>query len=191
MSHTVIIDDCSDVIEEQQEKWIEWMKKLSGLDRDLRHRAEVLEMTDTLQMLDLDKLEAGPETDQLMAEEVMGWVLGEPEVIYGPMMGGRITIQKWVGSTKETPQGRITRILGSWQPSTNISNAWEVVEKLYNDGWQFSLEIYRGEGACAGFFRSRNEFGEIDCAYASVEENKTPLAICRAVLKTIKATEKK
>lgn len=51
MSHTVIIDDCSDVIEEQQEKWIEWMKKLSDLDREareLRHRAEVLEMKDNV-----------------------------------------------------------------------------------------------------------------------------------------------
>ena len=61
-----------------------------------------------------------------------------------------------------------------------------MVEKLYNDGWQFSLEIYRGEGACSGFFRSRDEFGEIDTAYASAEETKTPLTICRAALKAMR-----
>ena len=136
--------------------------------------------------IDIDQMEAGPEMDQWVAEKVMGltkcfqWLDGggSPFVVHDVECDAPIKFQCY-----DAKLGRWTK-----KYSTDISAAWEVVQKLY-DGWQFSLEIYRGEGACSGFFRSRDEFGEIDCFYASAEETKTPLTICRAALKTVRGSK--
>lgn len=62
-------------------------------------------------------LPAGPELDALMAEKVMGWKRGSlaPQIWY-----------------ERDPEGayRLHRHSDGWKPSTEIANAWEVVERM-------------------------------------------------------------
>lgn len=69
-----------------------------------------------------DELKAGPELDARIATEVMGW---------------RDVTMGWVGG--ETDGRKWESLKSTWHPSTNIADAWRVVEKIAGD---FSL--FRG-----------------------------------------------
>lgn len=71
------------------------------------------------------ELESGPELDTLMAEKVMKWKLHSKA--------------KWLeDATPGTPYydspGGPIRMGEDWSPSGNMTDAWEVVEKLNRDG---------------------------------------------------------
>jgi hypothetical protein len=86
-------------------------------------------------------MQPGPELDRLIADKVIGWTKVESETEYGKILilGNPAMKEKdWVS------------IPADWSPyphySTDISAAWEVVEKLNNDGWEFGLELWGGKG---------------------------------------------
>ena len=63
-----------------------------------------------------EPLQPGRELDALIAEEVMGWV--------------RVTYRKGARWSRGIPLGSIPALpIEKWAPSTNIADAWDVVEK--------------------------------------------------------------
>jgi hypothetical protein len=67
--------------------------------------------------------------------------------------------------------------------STDIKDAWEVVEMMLAQGWHFNLECEpeSGESPCAMFYKGRDSYGERDAH--SMSATTVPLAICLAALK--------
>jgi hypothetical protein len=68
--------------------------------------------------------------------------------------------------------------------STNIQDAWVVVDKL-NKQWEF--ELYRDNGKDEPFycdFSGYDKFAYVDRFYRGVA-NTAPLAICKAALKSV------
>ena len=109
--------------------------------------------------MDYDEMPAGCEVDSLVAEKVMGWRSG---IINDAC---RVIRLPYEGPGWET-----------WSPSTDISAAWEIVEKmgrpieikgLYSPPEKWQVEV-------GGYTRTRS-YGE-----------QLPLAICRAALKAAK-----
>ena len=110
---------------------------------------------------------AGPVLDRLVAVKVMGWTLEEKG--------------KWCRWNKNDGNG------GTWfpfadgrslfGPSTNIANAWEVVEAM--EDWLLSL-YEDTPGTWAAAFESGNR--KVQCVAATPS-----LAICRAALRAIGA----
>ena len=105
---------------------------------------------------EIDKLEAGPETDALVAE-AMGWKL-ETSKEYP-------TMRHWM------PSGYGE---GEWVPSTYIPFAWRVVEKLRGS----YLVVIR---QCAKSYWC--DLGINEAEEWQAEAPTAPLAICRAFLK--------
>ncbi len=122
-------------------------------------------------MMDIDKLEASPELDALVAEKVMGWKLGKlfpsSESQYWIDSGGEPTLYRTLNCKD--------REITIFQPSLDIACAWEVVEKLEmivgpgGEGWQ-AMEQY-----------------DLDAPGFHATAPSAPLAICRAALKAVGA----
>lgn len=112
--------------------------------------------------MDIDKLEAGPELDALVAEKVMGWNVHfvEPE-----LRNGREHWRDPVHNTLYLPS--------QWCPSGDIAAAWEVVEKVVPGPQGFNL--YLSSAWQASF------------AGGTAVARTAPLAICRAALKAVGA----
>ena len=150
-------------------------------------------------MMDIDKLEAGPETDALVAENVMGWIL-DPE--YGDpglwkdstgMLTGWCS-KEWseesfddhsphyAGCAPElfTPKG-------IFRPSANWSATGDVVEALKARGIYMHLdnesgyEIMLFNSNCGSWDRN----GVQDALLADIRAETFQLAVCRAALKAV------
>ena len=140
--------------------------------------------------MDIDKLEAGPETDVLMAERVMGWkTLPNPD--------GSITIynqaDKYLGliwCEVDYPD------CGPyWQPSTDIAAAWEVIEKLadeghcpgliYDDNGHWALSLEGAQDVPIG--PDPQDIATSFFVNADMWCDTAPLTICRAALKVVNA----
>lgn len=104
-------------------------------------------------------LEAGPELDAAIARRVMGWT----------------DLQGSAGLYWEDGD-RLPR-KDTFKPSTDIADAWRVVESMKEDGWriQFSGWDSHGDVSC--------EFFKLGCVGYYIEGPTAPLAICRAALK--------
>lgn len=124
---------------------------------------------------EIDKMEAGPEMDALVAEKVMGWKLGKPRWVYTEELYGRVKSQAWEGSTKDG----MTQTIESWRPSTEITAAWLVVEKI---GGVFRLEKYPHPDSFQGY---PGICWVADFHIASSLAETAPLTICRAALKAV------
>ncbi len=118
-------------------------------------------------MGDVKQLVASRELDALVAERVMGWkkwVPARPE---------SLPITSLATPCWEDTDGRVIA-QHSWNPSTEISAAWEVVEKLKqrdkDNTFFLEIEFYNNAWNC--------QIG------GSVEASAptAPLAICRAAL---------
>lgn len=118
--------------------------------------------------MNYDDMPAGREMDALVAEKVMGW--------------HRLSFSKcWIsGASKKE------RRIELWSPSTDISGAWEVVEKMREKGFIWSIN-YRNPVMSdlkympyVGFWNYTNgkpyKQGHSDAT-------EVPLAVCRAALK--------
>jgi len=105
---------------------------------------------------DIDKMEAGPEMDALVAKRVMK--IEPPEMRIGPMRFGKPTMT------------------AQWTPkpySTHILAAWEVIEKLQGNT---TVALYRVDGGSVIYGVKNKRYSEAPTA---------PLAICRAALKAV------
>lgn len=120
----------------------------------------------------IDEMPAGREMDALIALKVMGWKLS-PKKTDGIREFGSVWLDEngTVTRFQEDKRPPYDWDMEYFCPSTNISSAWEVVEKLKlsltptNKGWSVS-QHHLWEGP----------FGEGETA---------PLAICRAAMNTV------
>ncbi len=109
-------------------------------------------------------MKAGRELDAKVAEEVMGWeiiTLGNTDVWAERLVDG------WEPKRQ------------NWNPSTQIADAWLVVEKMKND-W-CNLEFMCGR------YQAKFKTGArvIEYKYYEAQADTAPLAICLAALKAI------
>jgi len=137
-------------------------------------------------------MEAGPELDRLVAENVMGWIA--PTDIDGVRGWLRWCEEEqryvWAGWWIESPptdeNGEIDPIwllAGDkvWSPSTDIADAWVVVQQLAQ-GLELAIagspdDIWR-VAAC-------NPAESMPWPVIEAEAPTAPLAICRAALLTV------
>lgn len=141
--------------------------------------------------LDIDSLEAGPETDRLVAENVMGIVLENP-------CTGEWECEPWPGYCEKCKQpateqsGDYHLLDHAEQPrpySSYIGIAWEVMEKIKRSGFAShgffirEIQYHHGEPYIwqAGFIVTGN-WGENEYSIEG-EAPTAPLAIVRAALK--------
>ncbi len=71
--------------------------------------------------------------------------------------------------------------------STDIANAFEVVEKMYKDGWL--IDLYHQHRQKDGSYIWQADFTKakgVDNGYEGVVADTVPMAICLAALKAIK-----
>ena len=101
-------------------------------------------------MTDTTTLAAGRELDALVAEKVMGWVPG-------------------AGFANDT----------YWSFSTDIAAAWQVIEKMLNDGYGTSIADGPHGWSVA--------FGSTEKPFADADGDTPALAICRAALAALGA----
>jgi len=121
--------------------------------------------------MDIDKLEAGPELDALVAARVMGLT-----VVRDPVS------ERGVSIGEAGPKGFDLK-----KYSTEIAAAWEVLEKLRcmlskgKFGWVHVCAGPKNDGWEVQFVQAKfMEPGEIDFF---LQAETAPLAICRAALK--------
>ena len=145
---------------------------------------------------EIDKMGAGPELDLLIAEKVMGY----PIIDVTPPCDHNVTPYVTHIAVFSPTQIHYHRALGNekqnymwgiWQPSTDIAQAWEVVEKL-RDSFHYVSIIFAHEGNFQvqdpRYSISISEFDEKLNQRIEVGLNAAPtapLAICRAALKAI------
>jgi len=120
------------------------------------------------------------EIDRLVAEKVMGWRLKS-----FPGEGGGFSA--WLND-----DGKIIKYENNctlhaqpydfWKPTTNIADAWKVVEKLQKDGWH--IELYNENEKWCFDLTKYNEFMFVDRFYRASAEDAS-LAICLAALKAV------
>lgn len=116
------------------------------------------------------------EIDRLIAENVMGWVQGtcngDPMLIPPEYL-------KTIDELKFVLQPSEDYYLTSFHPTTDIRDAWEVVEKMKPNIFNLKWSEYR----------DRSE--EWECSFTthhstiSVYSNTSPRAICLAALKAV------
>ena len=123
----------------------------------------------------IDEMQAGPEMNALVAEKVMGWTRCSNEDCQGCDHPIYLTGGRW-----------IVRVPGrDWDdddyifaPSTGISAAWMVVEKMREMGFMFRLQSFDTVGA---------EFQQPWGFFVSSSATTAPPAICKAALKAVEA----
>jgi hypothetical protein len=108
------------------------------------------------------------EINQMIAEKIMGW----NKQTLPNTVGGTSTAEYWVDD-----QGKERRPVNFFKPSTNLEDAWWVVEnsnfELKNLAWQEEEKQWRftfGDG-CLGSWSAYSE--------------KVQLAICLSALKSV------
>lgn len=114
-------------------------------------------------------MNAGRELDAMVAEHVMGWELRQ--VGNGSMDG-----EYYWHDGCDFVDGRLANL----EFSTYISAAWEVIEKLHEQNYLFSISQSVDAGYTAKFFNRDKE-----CYFVAPYIESAPLAICIAALLTL------
>jgi hypothetical protein len=113
-------------------------------------------------------MDAGRELDALIAEKVMGWNMSP-----APFGTTQDVYQCW------HQENRPLMTIHMWTPSTDITAAWEVIEKMKDKGWGYIFVNGPTETSTNFWF------------YKTDDENHTassmnePHAICLAALKAV------
>jgi len=114
---------------------------------------------------------AGREMDALVAKKVMGWKIKH--------YGGDVFYWKL--------KGKDIGLVDMWEPSTNIADAWKVVEKFADMPHIFPEIRKSGVWVCSIW---KNDAGKKDFGWISESHATTAsLAICRAALLAVMANE--
>ena len=100
------------------------------------------------------------EIDKLVAEKIMGWTLPEETITY------------W--SNWRDANGNELRSVKAWQPTSDIAQAWQVIEKLSQGGNDFDtwkrfsdiLEKHAAIHYCSLWGFSSSEASRIICMAA-------------------------
>jgi hypothetical protein len=160
--------------------------------------------------VNIDKLECGEELDRLIAEKVMGWesftmgYWGTTQRDHYPYHENerQTELEAWLEKVDLQEIGHFFIDVendfhvgvGAWKPSANISDAWQVVEKLVNTGHCPALLYNDNEHWTLSLDGLQNlplDEGEEFDLYTTffVEKgmwlDSVPLAICIAALKAV------
>jgi hypothetical protein len=104
--------------------------------------------------------------DRLIAEKVMGWEKDKKQT------------ERW-----DTSFGLLHEY--DWEPSTDISDAWEVVEKMKEMGFNYFMQdCYTKSHAVTFIHWINTENGKSQKHYDNISET-APMAICLAALKAV------
>lgn len=122
-------------------------------------------------------MKPGIELDDLVAEKVMG----EPKINIEPTKFGEFSLEP--GGLNYNGDKPIT--IDSSPYSTEISAAWEVVEKLRNDKWSVMIHTIVSNMWVA---QLENNSG-IPKLFYRILGNTAPHAICLAALKTLERSD--
>lgn len=122
-------------------------------------------------MTDKTPLPPGAELDRMVAEKVMG-------AVEGPFIGLAMS------ETWDIPDIGIVR-RSKWSPSTNITDAWEVVEKMRERGFTFWIDScgFPGEEWRVQFTHDDPEPTRFYCE----DRDTAPHAICLAAIASVDA----
>ncbi len=138
---------------------------------------------------DLEQMEAGPEMDRIIAEEVMKWTRyqdgTDPETYHGPIYAWRDEKGRrvaWATAWYDND---------AWSPSTNIAHAWNVVDRMHTRGIGTTLMTpfaYTDEGlgpmeTYSASMARRHPKGE-QHGYGR-DAKSAAVAICRAAVKAM------
>jgi hypothetical protein len=122
-------------------------------------------------LLSINEMEAGREMDALVAENVMGW---KPhKVISCPFNKEGCLVYHYEGDWRPNWKDIVPNY------STDIKDAWKVVEKMDAGGYSLDITRYPNEKCRVNFhipFSSRLKDN------VTAEGKEFPLAICRAAL---------
>lgn len=118
------------------------------------------------------------ETHRLIAELVLGWRLHTHRATSGIFSrNNQSTLDVW-----KDKNGDDVALVADWSPTTNIVDAWRVVDKLQEQFWlELKSPFNRGEKWTAGF-TPRGTSGSNGTPDFSAAGETAPLAICRAAL---------
>ena len=124
------------------------------------------------------------EIDRQIAEKVMGW----KEKYHGMTDSCRFAYSYWVDSLgiQQYDTGKGTSLHQFlWQPTTNIAHAFEVVEKMRDNGWTFAIcnNNVLGGDYCGEFW---NDEHPMDSGEFMKFDNSPAMAICLAALEAVK-----
>ena len=120
-------------------------------------------------MMDIDKMEAGREMDALVAEKVMGYEVYRHEYSYHDTVN-EFTETEYIVENIRVPSY-----------STDISAAWQVVEKLNTDSPFDKFDKF-SQILAEGCDADQDDY-IADCY--NLLSGISPLAICRAALKAV------
>jgi hypothetical protein len=134
-------------------------------------------------------MEAGRELDALIAEKVMGWS-SQADGLYWDAGNHRTRLVLGSIIAKKRDEMGLENAHGFvFAPSTNIADAWEVVEKLGRwRGFDFMLVMPNPEQTFhlhtyeAGWYEATNDGPE---RRVVSDADTAPLAICLAALKAV------
>jgi len=131
--------------------------------------------------MEIDEMVAGPELDRLVAEEVMGWHLALGDWNSELLRRSQVWLNESGAYMREAENSGIGG--RPFKPSTDISAAWEVVERFRQHGGQplvyWDADKQRWLAGMGDDFLS-----DTWSAWTA------PLAICRAALKARRAAKK-
>lgn len=141
-------------------------------------------------MTDIDKVEAGPALDALVAEKVMGWTKHEHKPM--PLIGTGRHWQRRDGTRVERWYRQSAYGDDDCCPfSTDISAAWEVVKKM-----PYGVAVHSPNGRLWRCIIGVKCVPSVpDCLQqvkqevVVVEAETAPLAICRAALKAAEESD--
>lgn len=103
--------------------------------------------------------------DALIATKVMGWVLPEETITY------------W--SNWRDANGNELRSVKAWQPTSDIAQAFQVVERMRELGWTYYAEWEPDDKAWVLFSNDEHLMDYVG------EDESMPKAICLAALATM------
>lgn len=120
--------------------------------------------------MNADEMEAGRELDALVAEKVMEWMWYDGRGTGGPSY--------WQDKDGEYSW------CAYWNPSTEIADAWEVVEALRDKGFIVNILIDSPENSTL-VSCSLHKPDLYETMIVEQIAETAPLAICRAALKAV------
>ena len=133
----------------------------------------------------MSKHKPGPEFNALIATEVMRWKQHSRNTIH------------WVSASYANEVGYDVRaIVGEWNPSYDIADAWEVweeLERLLGPSWRVRLSSACVVSTSADGQMSASKYYLCACFRGndvfSADADTAPMAICLAALQAVQAAK--
>lgn len=123
-------------------------------------------------------IQAGKELDDLVAKNVMNWHTKKISTVRG-------AITFYLDN-----EDYVNRPVYNWNPSEDISDAWEVVDELSEHGWYLEIKTNFPVDVTVSIRDSRSGTWDTQGLYdkwitKDCGGKTVPLAICRAALLTV------